>query len=133
MKWTSAHNSADHEICHGISVRGRARNYVYHSTIIVSQQNTPEEMGWKQPLSPIYTDNSSAAGVANNNIVTRKFKAMDRRMYWLRCRNSQGQFWYYWAPGLLNWGNYSTKHHPQVYHESKRTQFSRLIVHTHDV
>ena len=75
---------------------------------MVSQQNTLEEMGWKQPCSPIQTDNSVAAGVVNNTIVSRKLKAMDRRLYWLRCRNSQGQFRYYWAPGLLNWGNYIT-------------------------
>ena len=97
------------------------------------QQNTLEEMGWKQPRSPIQTDNSAAAGVVNNTIVPRKLKAMDRRLYWLRCRNSQGQFRYYWAPGLLNWGDYITKHHPSIYHESKCTQFSGLTVHTHDV
>ena len=100
---------------------------------MVSQRNTLEEMGWKQPPSPIQTDNSEAAGVVNNTIVPRKLKAMDRRMYWLRYRNSQGQFRYYWAPGLLNWGDDSTKNHPPIYHESKRTQFSGLTVHTHDV
>ena len=55
---------------------------------MVLQRNTLEEMGWKQPRSPIHTDNSAAAGVDNNTIVPRKLKAMDRRLYWLRCRNS---------------------------------------------
>ena len=80
---------------------------------MVSQQNTLEEMGWKQPRSPIQTDNSAAAVVVNNTIVPRKLEAMDRRLYWLRCRNSQGQFRYYWAPVIMNWGDYSTKHHRQ--------------------
>ena len=62
---------------------------------MVSQRNTLGEMGWKQPRSPIQTDNSSDAGVVNNTIVPQKLKAMDRRIYWLRCRNSQGQFRYY--------------------------------------
>ena len=84
---------------------------------MVSQRNTLEEMGQKQPRSPIQTDNSAAAGFVNNTIVPRKWKAMDRRLYWPRCRNSQGQFRYYWAPGLLNLGDYSTKHHPPIYHE----------------
>ena len=90
-------------------------------------------MGWKQPRSPIHTDNLVAAGVVNNTIVSRKLKAMDRRLYWLRCQNSQVQFRYYWAPGLLNWVDYSTKHHPPIYHESKRTQFSGLTLHIHDI
>ena len=100
---------------------------------MVSQLNTLEEMGWKQPRSPIQTDNSAAVGVVNNTIVPIKLKTMDRRLYWLRCRNSQGQFRYYWAPGLLNWGDYSTKRHPPIYHESKRTEFFGLTVHTHGV
>ena len=100
---------------------------------MVYQRNTLEEMGWKQPNSPIQTDNSAAAGVANNIIVPQKLKAMDRQIYWLRCKNSQGQFRYYWAPDLLNWDDYNTKYHPTIYHESKRTRFSGLTVHTHDV
>ena len=52
---------------------------------MVSKCNTLEEIGWKQPSSPIQTDNLAAAGVANNTIVSRKLKAMGRRMYWLRC------------------------------------------------
>ena len=70
--------------------------------VMVSQRNTLEEMGWKQPRSHIQIDTSAAAGVVNNTIVMRKLKAMDRRVYWLRCQNSQGQFRYYWSPGLLN-------------------------------
>ena len=100
---------------------------------MVSKRNTLEEMRLKQPCSPIQTYNSAAAGVVNNTIVPRKLKAMDRRLCWLMCRNSQGQFRYYWAPGVMNWGDYSTKHHRPVYHESKRTQFAGLTVHTHDV
>ena len=37
---------------------------------------------------------------------------MDRCLHWLRYREAQGQFRYYWASGNLNWGDYSTKHHP---------------------
>ena len=48
----------------------------------------------------------------NNNIVPRKLKTMDRRLHWIRCREAQGQFQYYWASGSLNWGDYSNKYHP---------------------
>ena len=91
---------------------------------MVAIRNTLEEMKWAQPKSPIQTDNSAAAGVVNNTIVPRKLKKMDRRLHWLRCREAQGRFRYYWASGNLNWGDYSTKHHPLLYHESKIMQFA---------
>ena len=100
---------------------------------MVSIHNTLEEMVWKQPCSPIQKYNSAAAGVVNNTIVPSKLKAMDHCLYWIRCRDSQGQFRYYWSPGLLNWGDYSTKHHLPLYHESKRIKFAGLTLHIHDV
>ena len=48
---------------------------------------------------------------------------MDCCLHWLICRESQGQFQYYWASGSLNWGDYITKHHPPLYHESKRMKY----------
>ena len=78
------------------------------------------KMGWPQAKSPIQTDNSTAVGVTNKTIVPKQAKPMNMRFYWLRCRDSQGQFRFYWAPGHLNWANYSTKHHPTLYHEFHR-------------
>jgi hypothetical protein len=83
---------------------------------------TLEEMGWKQPITPIQTDNTTAAGVVNNTIIPKKSKSMDLRFWWLKCRESQQQFRYYWAPGCNNWGDYSTKHHPPIYHEENRAR-----------
>ena len=45
---------------------------------------------------------------------------MDLRFWWLKCRESQQKFRYYWAPEKDNWDDYSTKHHPPVYHEGNR-------------
>ena len=45
---------------------------------------------------------------------------MDMQFHWLRCRDSQGQFRYFWASGASSLGNYSTKNHPPSYHLSKR-------------
>ena len=83
---------------------------------------TLEEMGWKQPITPIQTDNTTAAGVVNNTIIPKKSKSMDLRFWWLKCRESQQQFRYYWVPGRNNWGDYSTKHHPPIYHEENRAR-----------
>ena len=30
------------------------------------------EMGWKQPVTPIQTDNTTAAGVVNNTIILKR-------------------------------------------------------------
>jgi hypothetical protein len=38
--------------------------------------------------------------------------------HWLRCRNAQGQFCYYWRPGTQNLADYFTKHHPTSHHKS---------------
>jgi hypothetical protein len=77
-------------------------------------------MGWPQPKSPIQTDNTTALGVANKTIITKRMKSMDMRLWWLRCRKSQGQFRYYWGPGSTNYADYPTKAHPDVYHEAMR-------------
>ena len=80
------------------------------------------EMGHKQPKTPIQTDNTTACGVVNNNIQPRRTKAMDMRFHWLRCRDSQGQFRYYWGPGSNNRADYWTKHHCAAHHIEKRTE-----------
>jgi hypothetical protein len=79
-----------------------------------------EEMGHKQPPTPMQTDNSTAHGVVTNNIQPRRTKAMDMRFHWLRCRDSQGQFRYYWRPGPDNLADYWTKHHCAAHHIEKR-------------
>eukprot|EP00804_Cyclotella_cryptica_P019534 CCRYP_014300-RA/>CCRYP_014300-RA protein AED:0.25 eAED:0.24 QI:0/0/0/0.8/0.25/0/5/0/514 len=79
---------------------------------MVPLRNSLEEMGWPQPKSPIQTDNTTALGVANKTIITKNMKSMDMRLWWLRCRESPGQFSYYWAPGTHNHADYPTKAHP---------------------
>ena len=59
---------------------------------MVAMRQTLQEINWPQPKSPLQTDNSAAVGVANNTIVPRKLRTMDRRLHWLRCREAQGQF-----------------------------------------
>ena len=86
----------------------------------VAIRNLLQEMGHKQPKSPMQTDNSTALGVVNSNIQPRRTKSMDMRFYWLRCRDSQGQFRYYWKPGPTNLADYWTKHHPASHHIEKR-------------
>jgi hypothetical protein len=89
-----------------------------------------EEMGHKQPRTPMQTDNSTALGVVTNNIQPRRTKSMDMRFHWLRCRDAQGQFKYYWRPGSTNLADYWTKHHPASHHVEKRPTIltSKVII-----
>ena len=78
------------------------------------------EMGWPQPKTPIQCDNAIAVSVANKTIIPRKTKSIDMNFHWLRCRESQRQFRFFWAAGKLNLGDYSTKKHPPMYHLAHR-------------
>lgn len=74
-----------------------------------------EELGHHQPPTPIKTDNSTAAGIANNSIRQRRSRSMDMRFYWVRDRVNQGQFVVYWKPGTQNRRDFYTKHHPPTH------------------
>ena len=84
--------------------------------------NILQEMGHKQPRTPIQCDNSTAIGVVNNKIQPKRTKAMDMRFHWLRDREMQGQFRFYWKPGKQNLADYWTKHHCPAHHTEMRKQ-----------
>ena len=68
----------------------------------IPQRNLLEEMGHKQPPTPIQTDNTAANGIVNNKIQPKATKAMDMRFHWLRYRETHKQFRIYWRPGKTN-------------------------------
>jgi hypothetical protein len=83
---------------------------------MVALHQTLIEMGWPQPRMPIQMDNSTAVGITNLTIVPKKTKSMDLCLWWLHCRESHQQFFYYWDKGSHNLEDYHTKHHPPIYH-----------------
>jgi len=83
----------------------------------VSMRTTLEELGHPQTRIPMQTDNSTAHALLTNKILPKALKAMDMRFHWLRCRDVQGQFRYYWRPGTQNLADYWTKHHPASHHK----------------
>jgi hypothetical protein len=86
--------------------------------------NTLIELGHPQPPRPIQTDNSTAAGFANNTIKQKRSKAIiDMHFYWIKDRVEQGQFLIYWRPGSENLGDYFTKHHLPSHHRLMRPVF----------
>ena len=87
-------------------------------------RNTLEEMGHKQlGPTPIQTDNTTAAGIANDTVKAKPSKAMDMRFYWIRDKVKQGEFRVHWKPGPDNEADYHTKHHPPSHHIEKRSTY----------
>ena len=55
-------------------------------------RNALNEMGHKQPATPVQTDNSFAAGFSNRRVKQWLSKAIDVSFYWIQDRVKQGQF-----------------------------------------
>eukprot|EP00804_Cyclotella_cryptica_P025774 CCRYP_002954-RA/>CCRYP_002954-RA protein AED:0.38 eAED:0.38 QI:0/0/0/1/0/0/2/0/394 len=82
-----------------------------------------DKMGHKKPLTPVQTDNSMADGIINSQVQPKHTKAMDMCFHWLQDRAvNQNQFCFYWRPGLLQRGDYWTKHHPPSHHCNMRSE-----------
>ena len=62
-----------------------ARKAVYIRIIL-------EEMGHKQPPTPLQNDNLMAEAVTNGKVQPKHTKAMDKRFHWLRDIECQRQF-----------------------------------------
>jgi Reverse transcriptase (RNA-dependent DNA polymerase) len=86
-------------------------------------RTTLAELGHPQPATTIQTDNSTAAGIANDTVKQRRSKAIDMRFYWVRDRVRQGQFKIQWEKGSLNQADYFTKHHPPSHHQAIRSAY----------
>ena len=89
----------------------------------VPARHALEEMGHKQPPTPVQTDNTTAHGVVTNNIARKRLKSMDIRLHWLRCRATQGRFCHFWKPGATNIGDYPSKDHAAIHHRTIRPTF----------
>jgi hypothetical protein len=83
--------------------------YFQNSQIGAPLRITLIELGHKQPVTPLWTDNSTAFGILNETIKHKRSKAMDMRYHWLTDRVRQKQFDVYWRPGHENVGDYHTK------------------------
>ena len=66
--------------------------FINAKTAVSMQNKTLEEMGHPQPPTPIQTDNSTVHGVLTNKITPNANKAMDMQFWWLKDRDTQGQF-----------------------------------------
>ena len=83
-------------------------------------RQTLEEMGHPQPPTPTQTDNSTAHSLIANKIRPKALKSMEMRFNFLKCRQAQQQFRFYWRPGTQNLADYFTKHHAPSHHINTR-------------
>ena len=82
-----------------------------------------EEIGHKQPPTPLQTNNLMAEEEVNGKIQPKRTNAMDMRFHWLRDRECQDQSKIYWRPSKSNYADYWTKHHPSKHHQNIRKEF----------
>ena len=73
---------------------------------------TLEEMGHKQPKTPVTTNNSTAHGLIHQLLIPKASKSMDMGFHWLKCRLAQRLFDVMWRPAKNNRADYHTKVHP---------------------
>jgi hypothetical protein len=83
-----------------------------------------EKLGHPQPPASIQTDNSTAAGIANENVKQKRSKAIDTRFCWIRDRVRQDQFLACWKKGSRNRGDYFSKHHPTSHHRAVQSSYA---------
>ena len=87
---------------------------------IVPIRQTLIEMGHPQPPTPMQTDNSTAHALISNKIRLKSLKSIEMRFNFIKCREAQKEFRYYWRPGTQNLADYFTKHHPPSHHQNTR-------------
>ncbi len=92
-------------------------------------RQTLQELGHKQPPTPVQLDNSTALGVVNKKIQPKATKAMDMRYHWLKDRELRQQFRFYWRPGPSNLADYPSKHHPGSHHRKLSPEFLTPMSH----
>lgn len=96
---------------------------------IMAVRNTLASLGFKQPATPVKTDNQTAVGITTSTMKQRKTRAMDMRFYWLRDRHDQHLIDIYWKPGPENLADYFTKHHPAAHHSAVRDTYLLPVEH----
>ena len=82
---------------------------------------TLQEMGYPQDNILIFTDNTTAHGIANDTDKQQRSRAIDMRYHWVRDQVDQQQFTIKWLPSKQNWADYYTKHHAPKHHQNVRS------------
>jgi len=88
-------------------------------------RQTLQDLGYPQSATPIFTDNTTALGIASSTVRLKRSKAIDMRYFWIRDRVTLGDYSVTWGPGCENLGDYFTKTHPTSHYRAMRPTFVR--------
>ncbi len=94
-----------------------------NATAAAGLRTTLKDLGYPQSITPIFTDNACAVGLANNTIKLRRSKAMDMRFHWIRDQVKQGHYSVHYKRGDENIADFFTKPLPVNEHLRLRQHF----------
>jgi hypothetical protein len=78
------------------------------------------ELGHKQPPTPIHCDNKTATGIANDTVKKQRSRSMEMRFFWVGDQVKRQRFDVRWHPGQENLADYFTKHFDSKHHQAVR-------------
>ena len=85
---------------------------------------TLQELCHPQPPTPIQTDNTTAHGFVTKNLNPKATKSVDMNYWYMRNKQDQKQFNYYWRKGKgNNDADYQTKHHCAAHHREMSPRY----------
>ena len=87
-----------------------------NTRLAIPIRNLLAEMGHPQPPTPVQTDNTTALGFVTKNLNPKATKSTDMNYWYMRDKQDQKQFRYYWREGPTNDRDYHTKHHCGAHH-----------------
>jgi hypothetical protein len=67
---------------------------------------TLEDLGHLKPKSPIYCNNATTVGIANNTVKWKRLLSMEMRYFWICDKVAQDAYNIKWHPGQENLANY---------------------------
>ena len=79
-----------------------------------------QELGHKQPPTPVHCDNATAAGIANDTVKKQRSRSMEMRFFWVTDQVKRKLFDVRWHPGQENLADYFTKHFETQHHIAVR-------------
>ena len=124
-------NGAIHSLCKVIGVAASAAEAELGSLFLNTQEAVKlrialDEMGHKQPPTPIHTDNTTAASIVHGTIKQQRSRAMNMRYFWTLQKQKDKTINVSWHPGKENLGDYVTKHHPPNIHRHVRPLYLHM-------
>ncbi len=83
-------------------------------------RQTLDDLGHTQPRTPVYCDNATAVGIANNTVKRQRSRSMEMRFFWVGNKEAQNIYGISWHPGKENLADYRSKHHTGAHHRNVR-------------